>query len=387
MDTREQHRSLGFWRGRRGGIAHVAAALMFVAPAMLSIVTPAVAQTATATNAPSADIWLDNGATLLPGAVARVHYRADPGSYVAVVRLDGDGNLSILVPSLPNVRSKISSTADRLVTFRGETAEGVGELFVIASRSPFDFTDYKGSDGRWRFAARTDPRSDAEAIITRFARRITNGRAYWLAAAEYEISSTAQQSVAVQATPDPVGAVIGGYGYDYNTVYDDPYLWDVPYGYYWRNGSSYYWDGYAYSPIVIVDGRTRYTRHCADGTLVPYGQPCPASNANTGGPRPRAPHLRPRAPTPPRIMPPPGQRLGTTPQRQPARSQGRVVTPVPIPPVMRTPAPAIARPIMPPPPAPKPAPMRVTPRPAPRPTPPPPPPPKPSTEPSQKKST
>ena len=110
-----------------------------IAPALL------VAQTA-----PNVDVWFEQGNEFDRGQPGRVMYSGDAGSYVTLLRVDTDGRLTVLSPRHPNERSRFGASRSGIaVPFQADPTEGVGYVFAVASRTPFDFRNYRGSGNSW----------------------------------------------------------------------------------------------------------------------------------------------------------------------------------------------------------------------------------------------
>ena len=304
---------------------------------------------ASAQRGPNVDVWVDNGGSLRRGEVANVHYTADSGSYVTVVRFNTDGEMTILAPRLPNSRSRVSSAAERLVTFPVDAASGVGAVFAVASRAPFDFSSYRDTRGRWITVAATNQRTEVDDAVIKFAKIVSRGAPYSVAGSEYQVSE-GRQVYATMHRDDRYDYDDGyGYGYGYADGFDDAWFDSQ----YWGRSAhgSRYWNGYGYGygAPVSTDPRFNAYKHCADGALVPWTASC-ATTGHTK-PRPGNPSLTPRRPVPPRqpFLPGTPMRRGPLPGNP---------TP-PTPPATRVTPPTAPRPVAPRPVAPRP----VTPRP------------------------
>jgi hypothetical protein len=292
----------------------------FGAPALLA-----------AQRAPDVDVWFERGNEFDRGEPGRVMYSADAGSYTSILRVNTDGLVTVLSPSQPNGRSKYTGGRDGIgIPFQADPTEGVGYVFAVASSTPFDFRNYRGSGNRWNTGALGRRGGvDPFEIIDRFARSSVGRRgSYSIAYAPYEIG---RSGVGRAAYPHGV-RFDEGYG-GYYGGYDDP--WGAsPYrrgydGFQYQGGYGHsggyapwsgrdrgrgYTDSYGYdsrNSRYSQDPRTRSLRHCPDGTLAPYTTPCrsftrPNRSATKRGRQP--PALTPPR-TPPRVpMPPHGQR-------------------------------------------------------------------------------
>jgi hypothetical protein len=125
---------------------------------------------------PFVRIWLDSAATVQRGQPVAVAFTADPGTYVAVLRIDADGNVTILAPTSPNSRSRITSVDDvERVTFRADRADGVGYVVVLGSSTPMDFRAYRDRRGGWVPLPAIDA-VNPYLTVRRFADRVTGGQ-------------------------------------------------------------------------------------------------------------------------------------------------------------------------------------------------------------------
>jgi hypothetical protein len=254
------------------------------------MVAPAAAS---AQRVPNADVWFETGNEFDRGEPGRVMYSGDAGSYMTVLRVNTDGRVSVLSPSQPNSRSKFSGGGSAIgVPFQADQTEGVGYVFAVASRTPFDFKNYRGQGNSWNFGTLGERGGvDPFEIVDRFARSSV-GRAgdYSIAYAPYEIGRGGAGRASYQH------GVRYDDGYGYAGGYDDP--WGAsPY----RRG----YDNYRYSRNYNQGARNRYSqdprtralRHCPDGTLTPYTTPCRAfaqpRQQRTTRPRTRQPLARP----------------------------------------------------------------------------------------------
>lgn len=262
-----------------------------VAPRLLfplaaaSLAAPSLAA---AQRAPNVDVWFDQGNEFDRGQPGRLMYSGDAGSYVAVLRVDTDGRLTVLSPRQPNERSRFGVSQSGIgIPFRADPTEGVGYVFAIASRTPFDFRNYRGRGNSWDVGT-LDSRSgvDPFEIVDRFARSSVGKRgSYSIAYAPYEIGRDGAGRMSYQhgVRYDDGYAYDGGYGYPggyqdpwgaspYRRGYDD-FRYQGGYGYGGRYGNRY---GYGYDSQYSRDPRTHSLRHCPDGTLAPYTTPCAA---------------------------------------------------------------------------------------------------------------
>jgi len=263
-----------------------------------ALVSPAVLA---AQRAPNVDVWFDQGNEFDRGQPGRIMYTGDAGSYVAVLRVDTDGRLTVLSPRQPNGRSRFSGSREgAMVPFQADPAEGVGYVFAVASRTPFDFRNYRGRGNSWNTGTLGQRGAvDPFEVADRFARSSVGLRGeYTIAYAPYEIGRGGAGRMSYQyGAPYGNGYGSGG-GYGYRGGYDDPwgaspyrrgyenYQYQGGYGYGdgYNNGynSGYRDNRYGYDSQYSRDPRTHYLRHCPDGTLAPYTTPCRAFAQPTG---------------------------------------------------------------------------------------------------------
>lgn len=263
------------------------------------------------------DVWIESGPVLGRGEPTRLGVAAPRASYVTVLRVNTDGDMSVVYPALPNSRSKAPASGQIVFPFRGDAAEGWGYVFSITADAPFDYRAYRDRYGRWAMGPLArDGAADPFELVDRFARRTTGRNDYAVGYTTYRIGTAAPRGGRDEGRRPGVyygdgGAPYGAYdGYGY-PGYGDAY--GGSYGSYgWWGGPS--WGGHAddtwryrqdrrfgrsrYGGNAFDrDPRARYDRHCADGTLVPYTVPCPRERT-----RPVTPPLAP-VPTP-RPVPP-----------------------------------------------------------------------------------
>lgn len=269
--------------------------------------------------APGVDVWFDRGNEFDPGEPGNVMYSGDAGSYVAVLRVDADGGFSILSPSRPDGRSRLTGArSESAIPFQVDRAQGVGYVFAIASRTPFDFRNYRGRSGNWNPGTLGERGwADPFQIADRFARSTVGSRGtYSIAYAPYEVGRGGAGRAAYRQGvryDDAYGGYAGGYqdpwgASPYRQGYDDFYYG----GGYNRGGyrggvsdNRGYGRGYGVDSRYSSDPRTRALRHCPDGTLAPYTTRC-AAFARPGrapGMRPQPPSPVPWLPNPPAIQP------------------------------------------------------------------------------------
>lgn len=286
-----------------------AAASRMLVPFLLAAATAPAA--VAAQRSPDVNVWFERGNEFDRGEPGRVMYSGEAGSYVTILRVDTDGRMSILSPRFPNDRSRIAGRpGDLAVPFQADPVEGVGYVFAVASRTPFDFRSYRGRGNSWD-TGRLGRAGDVDPfeIVDRFARSSVGRRgSYSIAYAPYEIGRDGAGRASYRGGvryDDSYGGYIGGYSdpwgaSPYRRGYQD-------YGYYGGYGRGYGHDsgrGYGYDRQYSSDPRTRALRHCPDGTLAPYTTPCRAF----AGPRsPRQQPLRQQGPQQSLRHPPPMQ--------------------------------------------------------------------------------
>lgn len=246
--------------------------------------------------APNVDVWFEQGNEFDRGEPGRIMYSGDAGSYLTVLRVNTDGRVTVLSPSQPNNRSKyVGGRTGIGIPFQADPNEGVGYVFAVASRTPFDFRNYRGTGNRWNMGALGERGGvDPFEIIDRFARSSVGTRGnYSIAYAPYEIGRGGSGRAAYQhgvRYDDGYGGYYGGYddpwgaspyrlgynNYRYQGGYGIGGGGNRPYGggYTGRSGNRGY--GYGAGTRYGQDPRTRYLRHCPDGTLAPYTTPCAA---------------------------------------------------------------------------------------------------------------
>ncbi len=273
------------------------------------VATSAAPPLLVAQRAPNVDVWFERGNEFNRGDPGRVMYSADAGSYTTLLRVDTDGRLSVLYPLRPNDRSRFSGGRNGAgVAFQADPTEGVGYVFAVASRTPFDFRAYRGQGDSWN-AGTLDQRRmmDPFEIVDRFARSSVGPRGgYSIAYAPYEIGRSGAGRAAYRGGmryDEGYGGYMGGYtdpwgASPYRQGYQDfRYRGD---GYTRRGGDAYGYDNrYNRYNSYSTDPRTRALRHCPDGTLAPYTTPCSAFTRVPPRPDPAAfqPGTLPR-PTP-----------------------------------------------------------------------------------------
>ncbi|MDQ2891162.1 MAG: DUF4384 domain-containing protein [Gemmatimonadota bacterium] len=233
-----------------------------------------------AQRAPNVAVWFDRGNEFDRGDAGRIMYSGEAGSYLTLVRVNTDGRMAILYPSRPNDRSRYHGDRNgSALAFQADPTEGVGYVFAVASRTPFDFRGYRGRGDSWDTGtldrrAATDPFE----IVDRFARSSVGARGeYSIAYAPYEIGRGGAGRSAYRGGvryDDGYGGYAGGYSdpwgaSPYRQGYND-------FRYYGTGDGRGYRNGYGYDTPYSSDPRTRALRHCPDGTLAPYTTPCAA---------------------------------------------------------------------------------------------------------------
>ena len=108
-------------------------------------------------------IWLDRGVdpVLEAGDRVRIYYRTDADAYVAILQIDTDGTTRMLYPRSPTENHYARADRDYRLLFplsaywNVDDRPGVGYFFIVASPTPFDFSDlgYSHYDGAWDLSA------------------------------------------------------------------------------------------------------------------------------------------------------------------------------------------------------------------------------------------
>ena len=265
------------------------------------------------------DVWIESGPSLGRGEATRLGIAAPRASYVTVLRVDTDGDMNVIYPALPNARSRVASSGQTILPFRGDAAPGVGYVFSIAADAPFDYRAYRDRYGRWAMGGMgRDGGVDPFELVDRFARRTTGRSGYSVGYTTYRVGNpVARDDRGGDRRPgvyygdggSPYGGYGDAYGYPgYGSGYADGYgYWGGP-GWdghasdtwRWRRQGARYGRSRYRANAYDRDPRSRYDRHCADGTLVPYTVPCPPGPPRSGPtPLPPAPtpHPIPKIPT------------------------------------------------------------------------------------------
>ena len=207
-------------------------------------------------------------------------YSGDAGSYVTVLRVDTDGRLRVMYPADPNARSRLVGGRDgATIPFQADPTQGVGYVFAVASRTPFDFRAYRGRANSW-VTGMADQRRAMRSVRDRRPLRAEHDRfaqlvQHRLRAVRIGRGGEGRESYGRGLRyDDGYGGYAGGYAdpwgaSPYRRGYDDFRYSADPYSYSRRG--DYQYDTRSYS-----DPRTRALRHCPDGTLAPYTTPCSA---------------------------------------------------------------------------------------------------------------
>ena len=125
------------------------------------------------------------------GDAARVYLSAQEAAHVAVFRVDTDGRIRVLYPREPWGDTWVRESSKLEVagggkghTFVVDDDPGIGYLFAISSRRPFDFDDIALGD-HWDYRAIDGGRitGDPYVALTNLAARITPGDDY-----DYDVS-------------------------------------------------------------------------------------------------------------------------------------------------------------------------------------------------------
>jgi hypothetical protein len=136
-------------------------------------------------------VWSDRDDPYDRGDAARVYLSAQEAAHVAVFRVDTDGRIRVLFPREPWGETWVrESPRLELPGARGERTfvvdddPGIGYLFAISSRRPFDFDDIARGD-HWDYRAIEGGRitGDPYVALTQLAGRIAPGDDY-----DYDVS-------------------------------------------------------------------------------------------------------------------------------------------------------------------------------------------------------
>ena len=97
-----------------------------------------------------ARLWLDRGSepTLQRGERVRIYFRTSADAFVAIFHVNTDGSVRLLHPRSPDENHYARGGADlRLLFPRSpywyvDEYDGIGYFFIVASREPFDFSEF-----------------------------------------------------------------------------------------------------------------------------------------------------------------------------------------------------------------------------------------------------
>jgi hypothetical protein len=132
------------------------------------------------------EIWTGRDEPYRRGEGARVYLRTDEPAHVTVFRVDTDGRLRVLFPHEPWGDTYVRDRREfELSGSRGgrsfivDDYPGVGYLFAIASRDPFDYQDItRGDYWDYRLVDGGRLRGDPYVFLTDLADRIAGGGDY-----------------------------------------------------------------------------------------------------------------------------------------------------------------------------------------------------------------
>lgn len=138
--------------------------------------------------------WTDHE-TYQRGAAVRLFFQLDRVAYVTAIRVDVDGQMHVLFPRTPwadnaiETRRTVELNGARTdEAFAADDAAGVGYIFVIASPSPFDYTDLARDDyWDYRQVSGGSIRGDPYVALTDLAARIAPGGDYDYDVAPYYV--------------------------------------------------------------------------------------------------------------------------------------------------------------------------------------------------------
>ena len=125
-------------------------------------------------------VWTDRDGPYRRGEGARIYVRSEQPAYITVLRVDTDGRIRTLFPREPWRSTRVRGGRTLEVTdrpdggaFKVDDYPGIGYVFAIASRSPFDYDDITRGD-YWDFRVIDDGRiqGDPYVILTDLAARI-----------------------------------------------------------------------------------------------------------------------------------------------------------------------------------------------------------------------
>lgn len=143
---------------------------------------------------PNVQVWLASNNVLRRGERARAYFRADDDAYVMIVRVNTDGRLRMLYPETPYDEGFVRRGSTYDVAEHGRDAlaaddyPGMGYIFAIASRDPFDF-DRISYDRSWDYRRIGDRiQRDPFQAMDELALRVVDRRAqYSLNYTEYYV--------------------------------------------------------------------------------------------------------------------------------------------------------------------------------------------------------
>lgn len=137
---------------------------------------------------PVVRLWTDDRRSIYRmGEVVRLRFQVEEDAYVAVVRVDGNGRLSLLWPRNPRARAlaRAGKTNDvnshRGYSFNAGQEQGTGYVFAIASYDPLDLSLLSRYDG-WTYRASYGRPyyGSPERIVNRIASQVMyDGNSPW----------------------------------------------------------------------------------------------------------------------------------------------------------------------------------------------------------------
>jgi hypothetical protein len=145
---------------------------------------------------PGISVWMDRELPYQRGDRARIFIRTAEPAYVAVLRVDTDGQLRMLFPAEPWRRTRQGGGRTFEVTEPPgprpiiiDDFPGVGYLLAIASSSPFRYEDVTRGD-YWDFRAIDGGRvrHDPYVALAELAERLAGGNHYGYDIARYQVS-------------------------------------------------------------------------------------------------------------------------------------------------------------------------------------------------------
>lgn len=106
---------------------------------------------------PQVEVWTNRQSVLLRGDQVRVYFRTESDAYVTVFQVDTDGVARVLFPAGPWDNNYIRGRQEAEIraygqryTFLANEYPGQGFLFAVASRDPFDYSQFV-SGGQWDY--------------------------------------------------------------------------------------------------------------------------------------------------------------------------------------------------------------------------------------------